>query len=410
VASPERRWASLALAAAVVLVLAATLTPGESAAEPFSNCIVCGESGLGDALANVLLFLPLGAALAALGVPGARRLLTPVLLSALVEALQATVVPGRDASVGDVIFNGIGGALGGWAVLYARAWLWPRPLVRRTLAVLAAAAVTGVVVLTGVLTQPSLPEGALWGQWTAQFANLAWYRGHVRSARLSGMALPSRRLDASGAVRRALLGGVPLVVRFEAGPPPPRLAPIFSIFDADQHMVVLVGANGSDLELLVRQRALHSRLVSPGYRVARALSGIAAGRTVRMAVWRDGATWCVALDGRSHCGLGVSPGGGWRLLIDGLSVSAGVTPLLDGLWMVGLLAAATFWATGRAAWAAGAAILLLTGAVLPGLAGLASPSLLEWVGGAVGAALGVALRAWVDRAAHAAEAAARRSG
>src|SRR5262249_4489991 len=154
--------------------------------------------------------------------------------------------------------------------------------------------------------------GAYWGQWTAQLANLAWYRGHVRSARLSGMSLPSRRLDASGGVRRALLGGVPLVVRFDAGPPPPRLAPLFCILDGQQHMIMLTGANGTDVELRVRQRAVHARLVAPSYRIAGAMAGVDVGPSVRMVGYRDGATWCVSVDGRPRCGLGVSPGGGWR--------------------------------------------------------------------------------------------------
>ena len=398
-AFPDRRWAIAALAASLAIIFLATLTPGEASAEPFLKCIICGEQGLGDAIANIVLFLPLGAALAALGVPGTRRLLAAVLLSCAIEGLQATVIAGRDASVGDVLSNGTGAAIGGW-LIYAPAWLWPRPGARWTMATLGAGMAVAVVAATGALTQPLFPSDALWGQWTAQFANLAWYRGHVRSARLSGMALPSRRLDAPGVVRRALLGGVPLVVRFDAGPPPPRLAPVFSIFDGQQHMVMLVGANGSDLELQTRQRALHARLVSPSYRAPGALADVGVGRPVRLVVYRDGATWCVIVDGRPWCGLGTTPGGGWRLLVDGLSLPVAVAPLLDGLWMVGLLAAATFWASGRAAWLIGVAVLLAIGGVLPRAAGLAAPPLLEWAGGAAGVGLGILLRRWADRAAR----------
>ena len=400
-ASPDRRWAALALAAALVVIATATLTPGD-AQSTYLNCILCGEQGLGDAIANVALFLPLGAALAALGVPGSRRLLAAVLLSCAIEGLQATVIAGRDASAGDVLCNGTGAALGGWLIQYARAWIRPRTGVRRTLAALGAGAAVAVVAATGALTQPSFPSDALWGQWTAQFANLEWYRGHVRSARLSGMALPSRRLDAPGVVQRALLGGVPLVVRFDAGPPPSRLAPVFSIFDGQQHMVMMVGANGSDLELRTRQRAVRARLVAPSYGVPGALAGVGVGRSVRLVVYRDGATWCVTVDGKPWCGLGTTPGGGWRLLVDGLSLPAVAAPLLDGLWMMGLLAAATFWASGRAAWLIGAAVLLAIGAVLPGVAGLAAPPLLEWTGGAAGVVLGILLRQWADRSAPAA--------
>ena len=90
-------------------------------------CVVCGDGGTADVLLNILLFLPLGLALAALDSSRGRALLVVMALSTAIEVYQGTALVGRDACLGDVLSNSAGGLLG-WS-LYAGlpALAWPSP-------------------------------------------------------------------------------------------------------------------------------------------------------------------------------------------------------------------------------------------------------------------------------------------
>ena len=75
-------------------------------------CLVCGDQGLQDVIQNILMFLPLGVALRYAGVRPSRALLLGFLLSLFVETMQFFVVPGRDASLSDLVTNTTGAGLG----------------------------------------------------------------------------------------------------------------------------------------------------------------------------------------------------------------------------------------------------------------------------------------------------------
>src|SRR2546427_10115908 len=97
------------LIASVIAILAATLFPVAGAeSERFIACVVCGERGIADALVNIILFLPFGAALAAGGVSLPRCGLPAALLSASVEFAQLWI-PGPAPILRDVACNPLGG-------------------------------------------------------------------------------------------------------------------------------------------------------------------------------------------------------------------------------------------------------------------------------------------------------------
>ena len=77
---------------------------------PLSLCIACGPRGLADALLNLVLFLPLGFALAGI-VRKLPALLLGSLLSLVIEVAQLGI-PGRDSSLSDLLFNTVGTAVG----------------------------------------------------------------------------------------------------------------------------------------------------------------------------------------------------------------------------------------------------------------------------------------------------------
>lgn len=121
--------AKLALLAAIATICLLTLSPERGPHDlelrPFSNIGPAlahpGTYGPAtDALDNVLLFLPLGAALCLLRWQVTRVTVAGLALSVSVELTQLAV-PGRTTSVDDVILNTVGTAAGwGSALLLKR--------------------------------------------------------------------------------------------------------------------------------------------------------------------------------------------------------------------------------------------------------------------------------------------------
>jgi len=74
-------------------------------------CVLCGDGALADGVLNAALFLPLAAALSVAGWRAWRNIALGALLSCGLETAQF-VIPGRDPSLPDVLFNTLGTALG----------------------------------------------------------------------------------------------------------------------------------------------------------------------------------------------------------------------------------------------------------------------------------------------------------
>ena len=114
---PRTRPAGLALAAGGLLfIVGATLRPapdpiGLALSTPLW-CLVCGDSGGADILANLLLFVPFAVGLRLAGAPWRRVVLLSAALSLTVELLQLVAIPGRDATLSDLLTNTTSGAIG----------------------------------------------------------------------------------------------------------------------------------------------------------------------------------------------------------------------------------------------------------------------------------------------------------
>jgi glycopeptide antibiotics resistance protein len=119
---PRRRRivSQAALAASLTVIAVVTLLPEQSASEirlwPFSEL---SEAVLGpdvrlllETVANVLLFMPFGAALRLRGVGVAEAVLFGLLLSTIVEGTQLLLVSGRTTSTDDLLLNMFGAAVG----------------------------------------------------------------------------------------------------------------------------------------------------------------------------------------------------------------------------------------------------------------------------------------------------------
>jgi glycopeptide antibiotics resistance protein len=140
---------------ATLVILALTLTPaGHGGTEPFSFCFACESRWLADGILNVLLFAPLGFFLAV----GFGKWRTTVafgfLLSGTIELLQ-TMIPGRDPSLSDVVFNTLGTTLGVAVAMTMSVWLRPTPRSSLRLTASSLIFVALVTIATSVLLSPA---------------------------------------------------------------------------------------------------------------------------------------------------------------------------------------------------------------------------------------------------------------
>ena len=376
---------------ALVAVLAATLTPSGGEKPDLSLCLVCGERGLADVLDNVILYMPLGAAIALCGWRLPWALAAPALLSLSIEFLQIWI-PGRDPSLGDVTFNTVGAAVGIGLVASSALWLRPTPRASLLLAIGSTLGAVAALLATGLLLQPDLPTSTYFGQRTPDLGHLEWYRGHVLHAWLGPRDLPDGRLDRSDQVRSLLLARAPLRVVAKAGPRVPALGSLFSIYDDQQREIALLGPDRDDLVFRFRTRAVAARLDEPDLRAVGAMRGVARGDSLEVAVRGDGRGYCLALNARGACGLGFTVGNAWALLDYPESFPPWVRTLLDDAWVAGLLVPLGFWMTG---WVASSLLLAAVTAALvavPPAMGLVPTPGGEFVGAIVGLGLGLGLR------------------
>jgi len=314
------------------LILASTLWPssGDAPRELSFWCLLCGSRDTADSLVNILLFLPFGAGLAivrglSLAVGGSFA------LSGAVELIQTTL-PGRFSTLGDILFNSAGGAIGAFLVVFrARitATLIAPPMWGKTLAGLLPPAVFAA---TAILSAPSLPERAYYGQWTHEIGKLHPYPGRVVSASVGGLPLPDRRVPDQEAVRQALRVGEPLRLEVVAGPEPPELSHLFAIYDDWQREVLLIAVQGSDLVFQRRTLSVQLRFDQPFLRWRSALNA-REGDPVRIAVRQEARSLCLEVDDRERCNLSFGVGGGWRLIHRLWGAPPVLAALLGVIWL-----------------------------------------------------------------------------
>jgi hypothetical protein len=384
------------LVGATAAILVATLRPDFSReAQDWTNCIVCGERGTADALVNSILFAPLGIGLRLAGLRIRRALLLGALFSALVELAQ-TVIPGRDPSLGDVLFNTVGTAVGfGLAAGAPRLGQLPDGMAGRlslAFAMLSALVVAG----TGILLQPSLPRTAYYGQWTPNLGHLEWYRGRVSRVQIAGIAVPSHRIADSRAIRGALLQGKPIEVTAIAGPAVPALASLFSIYDESRRQMLLLGPDRDDLVFRYRTRAAAWRLDQPDLRLTGGMRGLAPGDRLDVRAWSpEAGNRCLLSSVRQACGLGFTVGSAWGLLYYAEHVPPWLKGTLNCLWAAVLLLPVGAFL--RARWESAAATGLAAAALLwlPAAVGLRPTTPVEWAGAIIALAAGqLTYRAW----------------
>ncbi len=383
----------LGLFGALLFILGATLTPMDAGSDPdFVACFLCGSRSSADALVNVILFAPLGLALALMGRTGIRWIGYAAALSATIEFAQLAI-PGRDPSLGDVCFNTLGAAIGqivarvGFRSLAST----ERAAARRSF--VASVAAVLVYGLTARLLAPMLPDSTYQVWWTPKLHQLEWYHARGLHVTLGSMTLRAGEIPPTPEFRRLLRTGAPLRIEAIAGSRVRSLGPLFVVADEREREVLLIGPDRDDLVLRYRTHASEWRLDQPDLRLRGALARVVRGDTLVIEATRSTSGICLMLNGTGTCRLGYTIGSGWALLLFPEHFPPWLQQLLGAAWVGAFLIPVGIWSRKRPETLLAAGILVAGLFFLPGRSGLLPTPPLQLLGAGVAWLFGTGLQA-----------------
>ena len=389
---------TLLLAAGLGAVVALTLLPGDLPwqAMGYAGCLACGEMRTLDAVQNLLLFIPVGVLLTWLLRGAARAVAAAAVLSLTIELLQL-LVPGRDASVIDVVMNSAGAAIGAFLVGWRRFSDHPKPV--GVWWAVTAALFWGVVAATAVLVRPAaLPQGLpLYGQWAPRRDSFDPFRGRVISLDVGGIPAPHLLIPDQMGIRRAWESGAP--ARLELAAPPAGSRPVLDarVVAVDDEVFMIAEQAG---RWLFRPRLVASDLgLRPVMFAALGTTGRPEQVVIEAAVNRREMVVHVASGGaetRSQLPLDVTLG--WALILPAEVGLGEWRYAVSAAWVALLVFPAAFVSSPvagrvRVAVSSGlAACVVGVGlGVVPALLGSPPTHWTGWAGGAAGVAAGWAL-------------------
>lgn len=388
--------------AGAIAVAAATLTPLPEMTEQADllppTCIVCGDMGGTDVVLNLLLLAPIAAGLTLMGVGPGHVFVIAGLVTLTIETAQVAWVPGRDASLSDLLTNTIGATAAALLVGQRRTLLSPTPRQARRLVATGLVAWIGLEALGAWSLAPSLPPMLYFAQWAPTLPHLDRFTGRVVGAALGGAFLPAGSVKDSEGTRDRLAGGAgPLTLSAVTGAPPDRLAPIVSIFDEHQTEIVLLGQRRQQAFFRLRTRVSDLKLRPPALRIPAAIPA-AAGEVIHLtASYAKGRYLLRVATSRGvvERRLDASPNWVWSYLMPFEHYALGPEVYaLTALWLGGLLVPIGYWAgkTGaRPTMVASLAVVALALLCIPLLAGLPLLHPVEWAAAVTGTGAGALL-------------------
>jgi hypothetical protein len=231
-------------AAAVVawygLLTMVTLRPAIETVRPPIGCIFCGTYGGVDFALNVALFVPLGVALRLLTGSWRVSIMVGVATTIAVEILQWRTIPGRDASLGDLVANSLGTLIGVGLAIEVPQWVGATPNVARRVSAAFGIATALVVFAVAFLLQPVTPRSSQFVQWMPQRATTLRFLGRLTDVQLNGQPLsPGQQLRPEATIDPATRS---LSVRATVGgmvPPSIRLAMIVRVTNNSEEAAYL---------------------------------------------------------------------------------------------------------------------------------------------------------------------------
>lgn len=362
------------------------------------TCLVCGEMGGTDVAANLLLLGPLAAGLALMGVRTRQVLIIAGLTTLAIETAQIAWIPGRDASLSDLLTNTTGATVTAFVVWRRHRLLSPAKAAARLLTIAGLVTWIGLEFLGGWALRPSLPATRYWAQWAATLPNLDRFTGRVLGAEIDGSFLPPGNLRDAAEIRQHLMHGeARLTVSAVTGRLPVEIAPIVSLHDERRREIVLLAQRGDQVLFRVRTRVNDLRLRPTAIGIAGVVPA-APGETLHVTASYAHGTYLLSVATKADTvqrTLKASPNWMWSYFIP--FEHYGIGPevyALTALWLGGLLTPIGYWTRKTEHRRAGplvAAAIALTLVLVPWLLGLPPLHPTEWVAAYAGAGIGFLL-------------------
>lgn len=347
---PRRRALGVALAiagASFVCLLTLWPLPAEAKRAQLTPlwCLVCGAVGMQDVLQNVLMLVPFGLGLGLAGWRVPRATVAGLALAFGVELLQYTVIPGRDASLSDVVTNTLGTSLGALVATRIDWLLHPPP---RDAARLAGGAVAGWAALwvaAGWLLGAS-PGPAPWhAVLQPEMIDAPPYPGRITTVEFGGAPLSpgrqqvdARAIEAYGrdsvAFRAEVVTAAPLAVR----------TGLLEVRDGDSTVQLTVKEQDGSVRFAMRTNSSRLLLRPIAFR-APAAAPMPAGTPLVLSVRRDAGIIVVPprRAGESEVRAAIGPHWLATLLLP-VEARAGLAwELFAYVWVTALLLAAGWW-------------------------------------------------------------------
>jgi len=346
---------TLAGLAAIALATLGPMPPSARVAQLPFLCLRCGEYGSVDFLLNIALFVPLGIGLRLSGRSFRTGTLIALALTIAIESLQATVIPGRDAAIGDIIANTLGGILG----LMVSTW-WPpvaRPSRRAALGLLVG--ISGVSValpaVAVLLFRPSpAPTPTWWGQHAHEFGGMSQFGGRIVSVSLNDIPVSDGVLPGQALFKDSFRQ---TEVRFAAvaitGPIPPHQAQVAAIADGTGGWVAAIWQDGPDAIASIRLGSADWLLRAPIIRIPGAFAWPPGSRVAIMITASSMALSATVRppEGTLQVSLPLTTTRAWNMLWPWSTTFSRDPILITAAWLIGWVGLTTgllFW-WGRAA-------------------------------------------------------------
>lgn len=412
-----RRLGRAITGVSLAAIVFATLLPASDPVVGSHLCLICGSLGGVDAVLNVLLFVPLGIGLAVVGARAMLALPAMCAASVLIEIAQLTFVPGRDASIGDVVTNSLGGGLGFALARYATSWLRPSPRFAVLLSVGWCVVWLTIQTASNFGFAPSFPKSSYYGQIARQLGDFELFPGRVVRASIGDVKIADALLDDSQQVQRLLLGGATVGATVIPAGSTYGTAPIVRVADSEQREIALLAQDGSEFLFEVRTGAAVLRFHPPLFALPGVFRADSGGRSEPADTLRLGGSY-VANSVRMNAHIGsasnerhipISGSLGWTMVLPFQWFIEGTLAerVLGWIWTASLLIPLGYWATRvtypfqmqRLRWrpaviAVAVLTVLTTGLVLvPRGFGLSAGRLFDWLAALSGVTTGCALAA-----------------
>lgn len=244
----------LALAFIADLTLRPDRGPIAMPQQSFFCLLPCGSESLRDLLSNILLFVPLGWTLSYRLRPYP-VIAVSLLITVTIEALQYSVIAGRDSSLRDILSNTSGAAVGVWMFHNCATLRWPERRLSSRLGLAYSIAWFVLLTLTAAATRTAPTDRQWFGSWTPERAGYRPFTGQLLSVSLDGV-VPEQGPIPNAEPLRARLGrdSFNLTARLVWGGTVFGRASIFDLVD-DQHVEqIFLGQYHNVLWLRVRTR------------------------------------------------------------------------------------------------------------------------------------------------------------